>query len=108
MHMKSLKIRGCENAKKGYAVDKRLEYSMRRLWAKSEPLMDVSIQSFIQQTFVELVPRVRHCASHQNGKTREIFPILKSFPETNWLPYGDSEYMVAEDTKAKAGSYISV
>lgn len=81
---------------------------MRRLWAKSEPLMDVSIQSFIQQTFVDLLPCARHCARQQNGKTREIFPILKSFPETNRLPYGDSEYVVAEDIKAKAGSYISV
>lgn len=70
--------------------------------------MDVSIQSFIKQTFVELLLCVRHCARQQNGKTREIFPILKSFPETNRLPYGDSEYMVAEDTRAKAGSSISV
>lgn len=76
---------------------------MRLLWAKSEPLMDVSIQSFTQQTFVELLPGVRHCARQQNGKTRETVPTLKSFPETNQLPYGDSEYMVAEDTKAKAG-----
>lgn len=80
---------------------------MRLLWEKSEPLMDITIHSFIQPTFVGLL-RVRHCARQQNGKTRDIFSMLRAFPETNWLPYGDSEYAAAEDIKAKVGSSISV
>lgn len=72
-HQKSLMC-----LKSSFDVDKRLELFYEATMGNLEPLMDITIQSFIQHMFVELLLCVRHCVRQQNSKIREMSPVLRT------------------------------